>query len=75
MATVFLLFLKSKRESYFGIADASTDLTFPYLDAGSSKIRLCGSMQEGVLNIKLLKARALLCVIFFISPVPVAHLM
>ena len=38
-------------------------------------IRLCGSMHEGVLNIKLLKARALLGVIFFISPVPVAHLM
>ena len=32
-------------------------------------------MHEGVLNIKLLKARALLCVIFFITPVPVAHLM
>ena len=29
-------------------------------------IRLCGSMHEGVLNIKLLKARALLCVIFLL---------
>ena len=67
MATVFLPFLKSKRESHFWIADASTsDLTFPYLDAISSMIRLCGSMHEGVLNIKLLKARALLCVIFLL---------